>query len=92
MTSVEMSELQDHLPRYLAAVKDGEEVIVTDAGRPVARLTGLPVPAPGEERWLDRLAAKGVLRRAQPGPRTGGPPPMKVPGKPVSEMIIEDRG
>lgn len=41
MKKASISILKAHLSRYLDAVKSGEEVIVTERGRPVARLTPL---------------------------------------------------
>jgi antitoxin (DNA-binding transcriptional repressor) of toxin-antitoxin stability system len=35
----------------------GEEILITQAGAPVAKLTGLPSPGPGmdREKWLESL-------------------------------------
>lgn len=38
MKKASISNLKAHLSRYVDAVKSGEEVIVTERGRPVARL------------------------------------------------------
>lgn len=66
MPEVGVRELRDNLSRYLASVQEGDEVIVTDHGRAIARLTGLV-----GERPLDRLIAEGVvspasMRRSRP--------------------------
>ena len=42
MKRVAVRELQARLSEYLAQVKAGEEVVVTERGKPVARL--LPIP------------------------------------------------
>lgn len=52
-------ELRDHLSRYLKAVRDGREVIVTDHGKAVARLVPLD-----QRRTLDRLIAEGLVTPA----------------------------
>jgi prevent-host-death family protein len=39
MTRVKVAELKDQLSRYLRAAERGEEVIVTDRDRPIARIT-----------------------------------------------------
>ena len=36
-----MRELKNNLSRYLGQVESGTEVVVTDRGRPIARLTGM---------------------------------------------------
>ena len=38
MTKVGVRELRNNLSKYLERVRGGEEVIVTDRGRPVARV------------------------------------------------------
>jgi prevent-host-death family protein len=53
-------EVKDHLSAYLARVRDGEDIVITDRGRPVARLTTVD---PDVDR-LQLLADQGVLRRA----------------------------
>jgi prevent-host-death family protein len=91
MTTVGIRELRNNLSRYLAAVRKGEEVLVTDRGKPVARIVKEPPGESPKRAWRQRLAAKGLLRPAVAGPRKKGPPPLKIPGKPLSQTIIEDR-
>jgi prevent-host-death family protein len=69
---VGIRELRDRLKHYVEAASTGEDVIITDHGRPVARLSGLH-----EERPVDRLIKAGLatpprLRQTQrhvPGTR-----------------------
>ena len=61
MKRASVSELKTSLSAYLRGVKNGEEVLVTERGRPIARL----VPAVGAEGVSDRkkrLVAAGLLR------------------------------
>lgn len=51
MKSASVAELKAKLSEYLAAARRGEEVIVTDRGRPVARLSGLG----GSQDWDARI-------------------------------------
>ena len=48
----------------LELARKGEVILITDQGRPVAKLSGLPAPAPlsteDRQKWLDDLSA---LRR-----------------------------
>jgi prevent-host-death family protein len=53
---VGIRELREHLSRFLDEVRAGRELIVTDRGRPVARI----VATSGESR-LDELVAAGVV-------------------------------
>jgi prevent-host-death family protein len=80
------------LGRYLELVGKGETIIVTDRGKPVARL----VPAEPEpkatysiEDVLKRLEAEGHLRRGTGKFRPFKP--IRVKGKPMSQIILEDR-
>lgn len=51
---VGIRELRQRLKYYVETARDGEDVIITDHGRPVARL------APMEERTIDRLIREGL--------------------------------
>ena len=92
MRTVGSRELKNRLGRYLGLVGKGETIIVTDRGKPVARL----VPAEPEpkatysiEDVLKRLEAEGHLRRGTGKFRPFKP--IRVKGKPLSQMILEDR-
>jgi prevent-host-death family protein len=52
---VGIRELRDRLKHYVETARSGEDVIVTDRGRPVARLVALH-----EERSVDRLIRAGL--------------------------------
>lgn len=82
---VGIRELRTHLSRYVERVKRGEELTVTEHGRPVARL----VPLDGE-RKIDRLIREGVVIPARS--RTGWLPEKLIPVKgSVSDIVIEQR-
>ena len=55
---VGIRELKNGLSKYIDRVRAGEEVIVTDRGRPVARLSSIDA---SEDRLADLVAA-GVVR------------------------------
>ncbi len=57
---VGIRELRNNLSLYLAWVRTGEELVVTDRGRAIARV--LPM---GGERVLDRLIGEGVVTPAR---------------------------
>jgi len=92
MRTVGSRELKNRLGRYLGLVGKGETIIVTDRGKPVARL----VPPEPEskatysiEDVLKRLEAEGHLRRGTGKFRPFKP--IRVKGKPMSQIILEDR-
>jgi prevent-host-death family protein len=82
---VGIRELKNHLSQYLAAVGRGAEVVVTDRGRAVARITAIEI-----DRTIDRLIAEGVVTPARLAKRPA--PASRVRAKePVSPLIVEQR-
>jgi prevent-host-death family protein len=84
MTEVGVRELRDHLSRYLGQVQAGQEVVVTERGRAIARV--LPI---GGERTIDRLIREGLVTPAKQ-PRRRRPRPLRSAG-PVSDLVVEQR-
>lgn len=82
---VGIRELRDHLSRFLDAVRSGDEVVVTDHGRAVARLVGLREP-----RVFDRLIDEGLISRAR-APRTRRPRRRVQALGTVSDLVEEQR-
>lgn len=79
-----LEQTQTDLTRLLELVQRGEEIVITRQGRPVAKLTGWPVPKPisGEEKsqWLEELAElRGRVATGKSHPK-------------VEELLDEDRG
>lgn len=88
MERIGVRELRQHASRYLARVRAGETIEVTDRGRPVARLV------PVEETWDDLIAAGIVHPPDDPDFDILSielrPP---LPGNPTaSEALEDDRG
>jgi prevent-host-death family protein len=84
---VPITELRAHLSQWLDRVRQGDEVVITDHGVPVARLLGLTSAA-----TLDRLAADGVIGRPAAGRRpqaSGRPRPRS--GRPLADIVSEQR-
>ena len=84
---VAVSELRAHLSDYLDRAREGDEVVITDRGVPIARLLGLTATA-----TLERLAADGVIARATaaPRPRAAGQPRPR-PRRPVADQVSDQR-
>lgn len=53
-----VAEVKARLSEYLARVRGGEEVLVTDRGRPIARIMPVSADAP----HLSELERRGLLR------------------------------
>lgn len=82
---VGIRELRDHLSRYLGRVREGQELVVTDRGRPVARL----VPTESE-RTIDHLIADGLVEPA-PQPARERPRRRVDADGVVSELVAGQR-
>jgi prevent-host-death family protein len=65
VAEVGVAQLRRELKEWLERARSGEEVVITDRGRPVARLSGIDV-AP----LIDRLTEEGII---------SGPPRMPRP-------------
>ena len=85
-SEVGIRELKNGLSGYIDRVRDGEEVIVTDRGRPVARLSALDAP---HDR-LAELVAAGVVRSPSSPQRYLPKRRIKAKGS-VSELVAEQR-
>ena len=62
MQTTTVSQLKTSLSAYLRQVKAGEEVVITEHGRPIARLLPLASAAAVPEHVKD-LEAQGLLKR-----------------------------
>lgn len=84
MAEVGVRELRNNLSRYLDRIQQGEELVVTDRGRAIARL----LPVTGERR-IDRLIREGKVTPTTTAQRTL-PKKVKAKGS-VSELVSEQR-
>ena len=84
---VAVSDLRAHLSEWLERARDGEEVVVTERGVPVARLLGI-----GASATLERLAAEGVIGRSERAQRPIASGRKRARARrPVSEIVTEQR-
>ncbi|HTT67970.1 MAG TPA: type II toxin-antitoxin system prevent-host-death family antitoxin [Gemmatimonadales bacterium] len=98
MKAAKVSELKAGLSRYLARVKRGEQVVITERGKPVAKLVPLPPQPPGIEsdEW-DRLLEMERQGRLVIPERVGltrefwEMPRGDDPGGTVAQQLIDDR-
>lgn len=85
-----IKEIRDNFTQYLKRVKQGEEIIVTERGKPVALLKPIP-EGKGVLEKLESAAMKGLIRLPQ---KKGNIPihkKIKLSGKSLTEVILEDR-
>lgn len=83
---VGVRDLKNHLSRYLEQVVSGVEVVVTDRGRPIARLSAIDDV---EQDKLTALIDAGVVKPPVSKVRRR-PVPLKASGS-VSDLVAEQR-
>lgn len=92
MATVGVKELKNRLTLYLRRAKQGEEVIVTERGKPIALIQSIrSAERVGSlEGRLAKLAAQGLVTLPT-RPHLKRIRLAKVSGPPVSQTILEDR-
>jgi prevent-host-death family protein len=84
---VAVTELRAHLSRWIDAAREGEDVVITDRGTPVARIVALDATP-----VIDRLTAQGVISRPTTSTRpVAGGRRRPSPRHPVAEIVSEQR-
>lgn len=93
MKVASISEAKDRLSAYVDLVRQGQEVLITDRGKPVARLVPLePGSKAHHDARLVELARLGIIRLPLKPPPRRLPKPVKL-RKPVDvvRLIAADR-
>ena len=84
---VAVSEFRANLRDWLERARQGNEVVVTERGVPIARLLGIEA-AP----LLERLTAEGVIGRpTNPERPAASGRPRPRPRRPVAPLVSEQR-
>ena len=61
MRSTNIAELRNHLTQYLREVRSGEEIVVRDRRRPIAKIVPLAIDSDDAEEAA--LLADGLMRK-----------------------------
>jgi prevent-host-death family protein len=91
MITAGIKDTKNNLSRYLSRVKAGEEVVITERGKPVARLVKEEAGKQSIQAALAPLIKKGLIVLPSRELIKRSLVRVKAPGKLVSEMVIEDR-
>lgn len=83
--------LKTHLSEYVHEVKRGEQIVITDRGRPVARMIGDVAPRQGIRRLLVQLSENGSLDLPKKPIKDHRGLPAVAKGRRASELILEGR-
>ena len=91
MITAGIKEIKNNLSRYLAQVKAGEEIMITERGKPVARIIQEGQEPMSIRAALAPLIKKGLVTLPVMGLKKKHLRYRKIGGKLVSDMVIEDR-
>jgi len=91
MISAGIKEVKNNLSRLLGRVKAGEEVLITERGRPVARIVKEDHGDKSIRAALAQLVQRGLVELPSRGLRKDRIAAVETPGKSISEMVVEDR-
>lgn len=79
-------ELRNHASRVVRRAHEGERIVITVDGIPMAQI--VPMDAPFAERSIDDLVAAGLLVPRRPGSRHARPTPVPSPGPRASTDVL----
>lgn len=89
MIAAGIRELKNRLSYYLREVKKGEKILITERERVIATI--VPVGRADEDSRLLSLVKEDFASWSG-GKPAGSRKPVKIKGKAVSEIVLEDRG
>ena len=95
MKTASITEAKNRLSALIDQVRNGETIVITDRGRPVAQLASLAADRSGATNGrVERLEREGVLLRG----RTSGPvavilrpPPRSKKSASIVEAVLDER-
>lgn len=88
MITVGVRELKNNLSHYLRDVKRGRPITITERGQSVAIL--MPAGTPSDAQLARELSRKGIGSWKGGKPK-GGSRSVVVKGRPVSQIVIDER-
>lgn len=92
MQKVGSREFKNRMGRYMNVIRKGQSLLVTDRGKPLAKICPPDQDANSEPTLMDvlrKLEGEGKIRLAKG--RIGKFRAIPSRGKPASKMILEDR-
>ena len=91
MQTAGIKEFKNKLSHYLSFVKNGEDVLISERGKVIARVIKEEPQNTSLRHILHPLIMRGLVTFPRKELNKDIPEPIEVPGKPVSEMVIEGR-
>ena len=91
MIQAGIKEVKNNLSQLLARVKAGEEILITKRGKPIARIVKENQGYNSIRAALESLVQRGLVTLPSRSILKDHISAVEASGKPVSEMVIENR-
>ena len=91
MLTAGIKEFKNKVSHYLSFVKNGEDVLISERGKVIARVIKEEPQNTSLRQVLHPLIMRGLVTFPKKELNKDVPEPIRVQGKPVSEMVIEGR-
>ena len=91
MINVGVREAKSNLSKLLKRAVKGQEVIITDRGKPVAKIVPIPQDRLSLAERIGRMQEQGLLGPAPKGRAMRLPPPLPAREGAAQEFLQEDR-
>lgn len=91
--SIGIREAKTHLSKYLKMVQKGNEIVLTDRGRPVGRIVPIKEEEVSLDQRINQLEEDGVLSKnpVRTGKKTLTWQPISVPDNIAQKILMEER-
>lgn len=90
-TIVGIREAKINLSKLLKRVRDGNEVLITDRGRPIGKIVPILPHSLALEERLKRLEERGVIEHCNRNRMNKVPPPLPLPDGFAQKILQKDR-
>ncbi|MCP4666516.1 MAG: type II toxin-antitoxin system prevent-host-death family antitoxin [Deltaproteobacteria bacterium] len=90
-TKVGIREAKIHLSRLIKYVMNGDEVILTDRGRPVGKIVPMETESLPLEARIQKLEDRGVIKPIPKRTRKKTPLPIPIADEIAQRYLKEDR-
>ena len=91
MFTAEAGTFGDEFIRHLDLVRNGHDILIAESGKIIARIIKEETQDPFVNQALWPLISEGLVISPTRPLDKGIPTTLELPGKPVSEMVTEDR-
>jgi prevent-host-death family protein len=92
MKRASVSQAKNSLSAYLAEVREGNSILITDRGEPVAVLAPVPRQQAAQRDVLRKLIRQGVVRAPLKQKSRALPPLVKVASNTIAlDILAQDR-